>query len=434
MGSAAANETLTSKSDVAGSRNMGRSVRYLFTASVIYTACQCFALLSVVKLGTPQEVGQFSMAFACCAPLFMFANLELRTVLATDVQNRHSFKSYLVIRCQCIAAALLLAAVLSTFLPTQYTQLIVVMAAAKAFESLSDILYGHWQRQQEFRYIARSQIRHGIVTLASFTTAFALTHQLWISLAAMALGRAICTAIDYTTGQLLSFSMCEKIDTASLWRVGIPLGMTAVIISLNSNVPRYFIASFSSAYMVGVFCAIATVMTFGNMVHRSIEQYASPTLAAYVAQGDNQGFWRFIYRIITMYLAGGTVAMLTSLGTGHFLISIILNPAYAIFSHLLTLFILAIMVGLVAGVIYSAMIACRLIRWQVPLQLVSLTVSVVVCYLLVPSYGVWGAALALCISKLPFIAFGLALLSANQSVMRANRLSVSKPIKVSYSA
>jgi len=52
----------------------------------------------LAKLGSPSIVGQFTLGLAVSAPVFMFTNLQLRAVQATDVNVEHGFANYFTLR------------------------------------------------------------------------------------------------------------------------------------------------------------------------------------------------------------------------------------------------------------------------------------------------------------------------------------------------
>ena len=145
-----------------------------------------------------------------------------------------------------------------------------------------------------------------------------------------------------------------------------------MIISLNSNVPRYALASFESEFMVGVFCAIATVMTLGNMMFRAVDQCTAPRLAQYLATGQPKRFWCLLGAVIGFVAASGIVLAAASWVFGPSLLGVLFKHEYAAYGNVLTCLVGALTIGLIASAVYSAMIASRLIVIQIPLQLVTI--------------------------------------------------------------
>jgi hypothetical protein len=74
------------------------SLRITFTwtlvGNVVYALCQWDMISSLAKLGTTAAVGQFALALAITAPVFMLTNLQLRgirTTLGVTVSSRTRF-------------------------------------------------------------------------------------------------------------------------------------------------------------------------------------------------------------------------------------------------------------------------------------------------------------------------------------------------------
>src|SRR5262249_21781801 len=75
--------------------------------NVVYAFCQWGVLVVLAKLGSPEMVGQFALALALTAPVFLFANMQLSGVLATDSTMTHEFRDYLALRVISTAVGLL---------------------------------------------------------------------------------------------------------------------------------------------------------------------------------------------------------------------------------------------------------------------------------------------------------------------------------------
>ena len=63
--------------------SLRKNFTWTFAGNAIYAASQWGQLVVLAKLGTPETVGQIALALAICAPVIMFANLQLRSVQAT---------------------------------------------------------------------------------------------------------------------------------------------------------------------------------------------------------------------------------------------------------------------------------------------------------------------------------------------------------------
>ena len=49
---------------------------WILGGNFAYGACQWLMLVAIAKMGTPEMVGRFALAFAVTAPMFLFANMN----------------------------------------------------------------------------------------------------------------------------------------------------------------------------------------------------------------------------------------------------------------------------------------------------------------------------------------------------------------------
>ena len=129
-------------------------------AQALSSGCQWGVLIALARLGGPEMVGRFALALAIAAPAMLFSNLALRQALVTDVRGEHPLSRYVALRVASTSVGLILVAATAVGfgLGPDLAVLVVVVALAKAFENLSDILYGIAQRHERFDLIATSMV------------------------------------------------------------------------------------------------------------------------------------------------------------------------------------------------------------------------------------------------------------------------------------
>lgn len=84
--------------------SLHKNFKRTFVGNAIYVASQRGQLVVLSKLGTPEMVGQFALALAICAPVIMFANLQLRSVQAIDARHEYTFADSLKLRLMATTA------------------------------------------------------------------------------------------------------------------------------------------------------------------------------------------------------------------------------------------------------------------------------------------------------------------------------------------
>jgi O-antigen/teichoic acid export membrane protein len=382
---------------------------WTFAGNGIYAACQWAMLVVFAKLGTTELVGQFALALALTAPVILFSNLQLRGVQATDARDRFRFADYFGLRLVTTAGASVVLAILATVsgYSRQTIWIVLAVTAIKSIESLSDLCYGLMQQHERMDRIAISMIVTGLVSVAALAIGMRLTHSPLVALAAVAAARSI-TFFAYDLRQsarLLAWlgqPLRPRLDRRTQWKlltVSFPLGIVTLLVSLNANIPRYFVEREIGNAGLGIFAALAYLMVAGNTVILALGQSASPRLARLYAAGDLAGFRRLVAQLagLGLGLGGAGIALVALFGRP--LLALLYRPEYAAHAHLLLLIMVAAALSYVASFLGFAVSAARYFKSQVPLFLVVDGVTALACAALVRAHALDGAALALVIGS-----------------------------------
>ena len=165
-----------------------------------------------------------------------------------------------------------------------------------------------------------------------------------------------------------------------------------MLISLNTNIPRYFIEHYWGERELGIFAALAYLMVAGNTVGGALGQSASPRLARYYAEGNAWAFRRLLVGIEGIGLLLGVVGVLLALLAGRQILSFLYSPEYAAHTEAFVVLMASTALSYIASMLGCAATASRRIRFQSLALTVVVAVSVVSCRVLVPPLGILGAA------------------------------------------
>src|SRR5262245_48367714 len=171
----------------------------LVSGNAIYAASQLALVVVIAKLGSVVQVGHFAYAVAMTTPVFIFSQLQLRALQATDSAGEYSFADYFSLRVATTATAVVVAVALALMTTDAGAQRAVVlaMAVAKAIESIADVAHGRLQQVECLRPIAASFASRGVGGAIAFSLAFAFTRELLPAIAVMILWWMIsCAAIE----------------------------------------------------------------------------------------------------------------------------------------------------------------------------------------------------------------------------------------------
>ncbi|HLH40255.1 MAG TPA: oligosaccharide flippase family protein [Bryobacteraceae bacterium] len=372
--------------------------------NAVNAACQWGTISVLAKLASSDLVGQYALAVAIATPVFMLAQLNLRSVLATDVTGSHAFRDYRRLRFLSILAGFAATLVFAWANGSKGEGwIIAAMGLIQSAEWASDIYFGWLQLHERMDRIAISLIIRGIGALAALAFVMFLTRNLLLAVAAAFLVRVILYAV-YDSGIAVR-GMIEPAAGKPRWadqwlllRTALPLGLVMMALSLSSNVPRYFIADRMSNSALGIFAALASLTSAGGMVVNALGQTVTPRLARLFAAGDFIAFRRMTARLVWLGLAIGASGAALALIAGRRILLLLFRPEYADQANVLALLSGAAGIGFAAQFAGYAITAARRFREQVPIQAAAIAVSAAAAYLLIPRIGLTGAALSIAAS------------------------------------
>jgi O-antigen/teichoic acid export membrane protein len=368
-------------------------------------------LVLIAKLGTPEMLGQYALGLAVAGPVFILAQMQLRSVQVTDAHHLFKFGHYLALR--ILGGAVGIVVVLSIALRAGWkrdTALVVVaIGVAKAIESLSDILYGFWQKGERLDQVALAMGGRGIGSLLTFGMALYLTGRILPSVCALVVWWALWLLTYERSAAKEAFdTTAPREDFRPAWDgarlkelvyLSLPLGVAAAIISLNVNIPRYFILRSLGEAPLGYFAALSYVGVAGTGVVVAMGQAASPRLANYYAH-DREAFQTLLLKLVGAAATLGALLLLVVLLSGSCILTALYRPDYAEHESTFVWVMTATAIGFIASILGYGLTAARRFQLQVPLFATVTAVNALCCWFLVPRSGLAGAAYASAVAAL----------------------------------
>jgi O-antigen/teichoic acid export membrane protein len=381
-------------------RRHARGALVAAAGNVVYACCQWAVLVILAKLGTPDLLGQFSLGMALTAPVILFSGLNLRAVQVSDARDEYPFREYLVLRAVTTAAAVvtLMVVVAEVGYRGQVALVIAIVALAKGLDSITDVYLGRWQRAQRLDAVSAVYALNGLASSGGVFVLLRLTRSLPGSLVAFAGGSALALwaalRIDRAIPRRHGPRRLELSNIRQLALVALPLGPVMLMAALNANVPRYFVALHQGTHGLGIFAALSCFVVAGTTLIAAAGQSLTPAMAEDYQKGNVSAYLRSVavfVLIATIFGAAGIVAVVLA---GRPLLAFLYSEEYAAAAGVLPVVMTAAAVGYVASALGHALTAARRFSVQVPLLLAVLATTAGACTVLVPRYGLAGAAWA----------------------------------------
>lgn len=385
--------------------SLKKNFSWTLMGNVIYAGCQWGLLVVLAKMGSPEMLGKFALALAITAPIIMFTNLQLRSVQATDTKNLYNFNDYLGLRIITCLIALVLITVVVTVIgyPFETILIVLIIAISKIIESISDVIFGMLQKNELMDRISISMIFKGSASLATFLIVISMTKNLIIGTLALVIVWLL-VLLFYDIKNARQFTVFKPkflfITMLNLVKLSLPLGIVFLIFSLNTNIPRYFLEFYFSVEELGFFAAMAYLIVAGNTIISALGQSATPRLAKNYASGNIKGFSKLLLRLIFIAFFIGILGIGGAIIFGKELLTIIYQENYAKNSDVFVIIMSAGMINYIGSVLGYGMSATRSFKIQPYISIVSLVVGLIGSVLLIPTYGLMGAAFTLVLSAI----------------------------------
>jgi O-antigen/teichoic acid export membrane protein len=422
------------------------NLAWMVTGTLWAGFCQWTLLVVLAKVGTVNMVGAFTLGLALVLPVLMFSCLNLRALYITDCSCTYRFREYLALRLLTAAASVvfIVALAVAARYPVALAASIALISLAKALEYISDILYGLLQREERMAGISISMMLRGTLSLCTLSIGVYVTGSLVWGAVGLVLSSAFTLlAFDIPRSlALLNTKLSDALRECAVYvgavyagrgggyrRLGMlafsgmPLGLVLMLVSLNLNIPRYFVEHSLGMRDLGIFASIANLMGAGSVVIGAFGQSAAPRLAKYFAEGKMHEFRALLRTLVLASLGLGAAGLGGALVFGSRALAIIYRPEYSTRQDVLVWLMAAsgmVYLGVTLG---FAMTAVRCLTPQLPLFALAAASTALTCIVLVPALGLRGAALAILISSVIQCAGGALLLQ--KACTRARMMPVS---------
>lgn len=375
------------------------------TGNAIYAGCQWLMLASLARLTSPVVVGRYAMGLAIGTPIFLFTNLNLAQVQATDARGEYTLGDYRGVRLLSNIAAVLsicLWVALAHYdAPTNCAVLLV--ALTKAIESESDVFYGFFQQHECMNLSSLSVILRGVLSLLAFTGLVAVSRHLAVGLIGMLLvWSAVLFLFDSRNGARFGDTRPTfnwRVLGRLTWLV-LPLGVVAGLSSLSNSLPRFFLNNVHGARELGLFAAVASFSQVGTIFSQALSRSAAPHLAKCHAANATRDFLRLLAKLMGIGLLVGCAGVLVALCGGKWFLALTFGREYARETGVLAWVMVAMGLVTTGTFMGTAVTAARRLAIQVVIHAGKVAVAGAICYFLVPRHGALAAAWSLAASAL----------------------------------
>lgn len=377
-----------------------------------YSLGQWGILVVIAKWDGASAVGTYALGLAAAAPIVLFTNLNLAGVLATDARHDLTFGDYLSLRLMSTSLALATIAGVAGWMFSSgrlVAAVVLVVGLAKAVDAVADIFYGRCQQFERTWPVAAGMFTNGAVSLVAVVVATILTRNVIAAAIASAGGSSVAMLVaiyltrrsqnDDPSRSESSRPRLVAANLVGLVKIALPLGVVMCLISLNANIPRYFIAQLLGPGTLGGFAVVASIQLLVVTVLSAVGQSFAPRMAKAFEAHRRSDFVKLLYQLLAIALALSSALLAISLIVGKQLLALLFRPEYTQYQGLLILLSAVTLVGSVSMCLGFAATAARSFVKQAPVYLATSIAIAVGCAVLIPRVGITGSAWAMFIGS-----------------------------------
>jgi O-antigen/teichoic acid export membrane protein len=357
-----------------------------------------FVLLA--RQAPTQAVGTFFLALAIATPITILAQLQLRIALITDAGNEHDFDTYHALRLFSVAVALALISVLALALYGigLTTALIITVGCAQASISLREIWAALAQKHERMDVSARGAMLDGLLSIVFFAAALLATGSVLWAAAGLVLAHLMTLALHDI--RRVRAAVGRIIPLLPRWRYGAvrrlfravwPLGLSTALMSLQVSIPKYFVEYWIGRQELGYFAALAYLVMAAEAMMGSVAHAVSPRLSILYRESPRR-YGALVLRCALGAAVAGACAVLGVWLWGDSVIEWLYGAEYVRHDQIMVVLMAAGGIAFVNAFLSMAIAAARSFRLYTITHLLLVLVCMVACGVLVPRWGLEGAA------------------------------------------
>lgn len=268
---------------------MKKNILFALLANAFNAAISWILLLFLIRYGKKEDIGLYSLVQAIALPIHLFFTFKLRTIQLSDINNTFQKPEYFNSRILLSFASLFVTlAIASLMYMGNYKYILAISMLGVGYSAMliREYFISIYQINEKNEYFFLSNIMFGLISTLTFIISYIAFKDIIVAIACFSISRVICLLVDiiilnkiFNERVITYLSIFNKTKTYSLLKLGLPLGITAVIGSLLTSIPRIKLEATSGLAVLGVFTTLMSLVAFFNLFMSSFSQALIPRLS-----------------------------------------------------------------------------------------------------------------------------------------------------------
>lgn len=375
----------------------------LICGNVIFAFSQFVILSMITKNYDKISLGYFTLSISLTAPIFMFFQMNYRTIYATSLRDEISFKKIKTLNLLQSFIALGISLIITYIFYKNLSLMIITfnIGISKIVEGIQEISYGYYQKRKKINSIALSKGLRGVLAIL---ICYLLVYKLKANFIYASLSYFIAwsiTLVFFDSHNVKDKEMICKNEKSYLdiIKQGFPLGVTVFLDSLIVNSPRYYVSIFLGFQEVAYFSSLLYFMNLGQIVVTSITQTYISELSSSIDTNFNK-YLELKKKLIVMSLLIGIIIIIFPVLFSDFILPIVFDKSFIQYKNEFVLIMVAAAIWYLAGIYHTCILATRRFTKQSIIFIITFIVMQLFLLIFVPVFGLIGACISLVLSYL----------------------------------
>lgn len=357
-------------------------------------------LVAITRINGIYDSGLFSFAFSVAIIFWAVSMWGGRTYQVSDTAKEFSNQQYIAVRLilsVVVGVGAFIFSVANGY-DVVKTGLIMLLVGMKLIESIADVLYGVFQKNEKLYITGKSLTYKAFIGLVVFIFTDALTNNLLLGAASLVIVN-LALLVFYDIGKVRNIDsvFLEKGKLKAtlrgalrIIRICAPVFAMTILAMLSLNIPRYFIDMYHPDE-IGYFGIIAMPITLIVLVMSFILQPNIVKLAQLYKQGNRRREFDKIIKNITVVTALiGIVILGATYLFGIWVLEVVFGLSFATYQDALLIIVFGAVINAMVAILMNALIVMRRIKAQFYTLLITSICLVIASLFFVPKFGLSG--------------------------------------------
>lgn len=370
-------------------------LKWVFFSNIYSSISKFLILVLIAQILTATEVGIYTLGLAITAPITLLFNMKMKSIIITEKNpNIDKFKK---IRFFSNCFAIFILFLISWLFYKDYIGVLIIIGFIKILDINSEFYQSLPNKNKDFHITSKLIISKYTGITILFAITLILTESLILSLIVYILYQITHLLVErhYFKRYVIYLNEKENVTYLFLLSFMIPLGVTQMLYSFGSSLPKYILENVATIEEVGIFSAILYFVTIINMLVSSVFQ----TVLPYAMDNYNKDLKQFnkiilvIAPIISLVFCAFLYLPIYFMGEN--ILKILYGDIYAEHHYLLYILVLTIYFNIISWVLDSALLISRNIKLQPLFNFLNIIITGLTAWYLINLNALVGATIAI---------------------------------------